>query len=224
MATAEHPDKWRRPYRAPPRRYSQSAPEQAVEEGPAAALRGGIAGFRTPGCRTPGCRPSDAGPGMQGPGCRAQCRIRPTRRCLAHRDQAVPRAGWSKAQPLSGPATPLAGDFHRIPPGRHALSRWRCRFGAHDAPGIAARALPGAKEPWRRGYRDVFKGCRAARSDRGPAAGNPVAGPACHGIGHRRDGTADGAARRSSAMAIRRRRGYRRPARPSWLGDRHPPR
>ena len=125
MATAEHPDKWRRPYRAPPRRCSPSAPEQAVEEGPAAALRGGIAGIQDPRIQDPRMQdppdagPSDAGPGMQGPGCRvpdagpnaAFARPGDAWRIVIERT----RPGWSKAQPLSGPATPPAGDFHRNP-------------------------------------------------------------------------------------------------------------
>ncbi len=56
-----------------------------------------------------------------------EARRRETQRCRAHRGRA---ATWP------------AGDFHSIPLGRHAFRRWRCRFGAHDAHGIAARLAP----------------------------------------------------------------------------------
>jgi hypothetical protein len=61
-----------------------------------------------------------------------EARHRETQRCLAHRGRA---------------ATRPAGDCHRIPWGRHALWRWRRRFGATIARGSAARLAPTQRSP-----------------------------------------------------------------------------
>jgi hypothetical protein len=168
MATAGHPDKCRRSVPRTARwRLRPSAADRLLKTS------------RRPRYEeeSPDAGPPDAG---------HDAALRPTRRCLAHRGRAAPGPVGERGPTPSGPSATAGRRFRPHPSGTPrfaalAVSLRRSRCTRHRSP----RA--GAKEPWHRGYRDVLNSSQAARSGRGPAARSPVAGPACDGIGHRRD-------------------------------------
>jgi hypothetical protein len=94
---------------------------------------------------------------------------------VAMRGEIARRRGG--ARPSDAPAhrgraaTWPAGDFHRIPTGRHAFRRWRCPVGAHDAHGIAARLAPTQRAKFAASRPSRLLPPPARASSRSPATG-----------------------------------------------------